>query len=901
MWRAFGAAYGAAYGAAIGAGIAAGIAASPAAAIAVAAAGLLAASALAAPTVQRIEIAGQALAATGDEVHPGVTVIRAADLARAGITTAEQALRRIVANQSGQGLSQGVGAFTGAIAEADLRGLGADKTLVLLNGRRLANHAYDASAVDLHAIPMAAVDRIEVLREGASAQHGSGAIAGVINFILRRDMAGVEATAQAEQAQGRGAASRRLSIVSGLGLADGAGWQALLALDLRQQQALAGADRAFASPGMPKARTRGTSFPGDLDGFEPSLAAGCAPLGSVPDAARGACRHDFMRDVDLIPRNRQATLLGQAHGVLGAGHSATLEALYAHNRTHNRDTATAATMLLPDSSPFWIAGRPSTVFEGVGSGGVVNWLIAPAGRRSHATQATTQRLLAALDGPLGAFNYRAALSHSRSAVRDRLVSGHLDAERVRQALLDGRLNPFGAQTADGQAALQASQLTGPLLQARGDVTSVDARVSRDWLPLAGGALAVSLGIEARREDFGYQLSPSAALLADPALEFASDVRGQRQVRAVLGELVAPLRPGLTLNLAARQEHASDSGRVRSLGAGLRWRPLRRLLLRLSASRDYRAATLYEVHAPLRLEQTGSDHDDPLLCPGGVAADGVAGALVCARTFGQRSGGPVAAGAAAASIRPESSRHAVLGLRFEPAWGWSVGIDLWRLQLRGVIDTLSDHAVFDDPLRHAGRIVRCSQLAAAQRERHGDCLNAAGADLIAYIDTPIQNLGGLKAQGLDLSLAWASGPTTRGQFGFTFEASRIARHDHQPEAGRPYVASVGRFAGDMPVLRWQHLAQGTWQRGGWELALSQRLKSGYRDQDGARRVGRDALVDASVVYTGMPNLSLGVGVNNLFNRAPPYTAQDATLQLNYDPRLADPVGRAVFLRVAHSWR
>ena len=122
----------------------------------------------------------------------------------------------------------------------------------------------------------------------------------------------------------------------------------------------------------------------------------------------------------------------------------------------------------------------------------------------------------------------------------------------------------------------------------------------------------------------------------PALELASDVRGQRQVRAVMGEVVAPLTPDLTLNLAARQEHASDSGRVRSLGAGLRWRALRSLLLRLSASRDFRAATLYELHAPSRLEQTGSDHDDPLPCPGGVAADGVADTLVCARTFWQRS-------------------------------------------------------------------------------------------------------------------------------------------------------------------------------------------------------------------------------------------------------------------------
>lgn len=878
-------------------------------------AGLLGAPAAAAQTAQRVEILGRALAASGDETVPGLSVIRAADLARAGITTAEQALRRIAANQSGQGLSQGVGAFTGGIAEADLRGLGADKTLVLLNGRRLANHAYDAGAVDLHAIPMAAIDRIEVLREGASAQHGSGAVAGVINFILRRDLAGVEAAAQAEQAQGPGGASRRVSIVAGLGAPGGevaesaGGWQTLLALDLRQQQALAGAERAFASPGLPKARTRSTSFPGDLDGFEPSLAAGCAPPRSVPDALRGTCGHNFMRDIDLIPRNQQATLLVQANSVLGADHSVTFEGLHAQNRTHNRDTATPATMVLPDSSPFWITGRPSRSFEGVGNGGVVNWLIAPAGPRTHSTQATAQRLLAALEGPLGgpldgrsdAFNYRAALSHTRSTARDRLVSGHLDAERVQQALLDGRLNPFGAQTAAGQAALQASQLTGPLLQARGDVTNIDARISHDGLPLAGGPLTLALGFEARREDFKYELKPNAALLVDPLLEFASDVRGQRRVHAVLGEVVAPLTPGLTLKLAAREEHSSDSGPVRSLGFGLRWRAQPKLLVRLSASADYRAPTLYEVHAPWRLTATGAHHDDPLLCPGGVAADGVPAAQVCARPFAQRSAGPVAAGAGAASLRPEASRQLALGVHVEPARGWSVGVDWWRLHLRGVIDMLSEQAVFGEPLRHAPRFVRCSQLAPAQRERHSDCLNAAGADLIAYIDTPIQNLGGVKAQGLDLVLAWASGPTPQGQFGFTFEASRIARHDHQAEAGRPYSASVGRFAGDMPVLRWQHLAQGSWQRGAWALALAQRYKSSYRDHDGVHQVGSYALVDASVVYTASAGLSLSAGLNNLFNRAPPYSAQDTTLQQNFDPRLTDPLGRALWLRAVQTWR
>jgi iron complex outermembrane receptor protein len=123
------------------------------------------------------------------------------------VQTAEQAIRRIAANQSDKGLAQGVGELTGGMAEVDLRGLGTTKTLVLLNGRQLSNHAYDGGAVDLHAIPMSLVDRIEVLREGASAIYGSGAIAGVVNFILRRDLQGVELAVGGEQPQQAGGAT----------------------------------------------------------------------------------------------------------------------------------------------------------------------------------------------------------------------------------------------------------------------------------------------------------------------------------------------------------------------------------------------------------------------------------------------------------------------------------------------------------------------------------------------------------------------------------------------------------------------------------------------------------------------------------------------------------------------
>ena len=134
-----------------------------------------AAPASAQQTLDRVEITGSSIKRIDAESALPVTVIKVEDLAKQGVTTTEQAMARIAANQSNFGASAAIGGTTGGKSEADLRGLSgptgtnANKTLVLLNGRRLANHAFDAAAVDLNAIPLSAVDRIEVLRDGASA------------------------------------------------------------------------------------------------------------------------------------------------------------------------------------------------------------------------------------------------------------------------------------------------------------------------------------------------------------------------------------------------------------------------------------------------------------------------------------------------------------------------------------------------------------------------------------------------------------------------------------------------------------------------------------------------------------------------------------------------------------
>ncbi|WP_354333721.1 TonB-dependent receptor plug domain-containing protein [Undibacterium sp. GrIS 1.2] len=112
--------------------------------------------------VQRVEVTGSSIKRLAAESSLPVTVIKADDFVKQGLTTAEQVVSSLASNQSSQGASQSVGASTGGVSLADLRGIGSNKTLILLNGRRIANHPYDGAAVDLNIIPISALQQVEV-------------------------------------------------------------------------------------------------------------------------------------------------------------------------------------------------------------------------------------------------------------------------------------------------------------------------------------------------------------------------------------------------------------------------------------------------------------------------------------------------------------------------------------------------------------------------------------------------------------------------------------------------------------------------------------------------------------------------------------------------------------------
>ena len=173
------------------------------------------ASALA-QTNERVEITGSSIKRVDAETALPVTTITRADIERTGATTAQDLVAQIPSVFGGLVVATNVGS-TGNASSAAMRGLSSKYTLVLLNGRRVANYAFGNSPVDLNSIPLSAVEKVEVLRDGASAVYGADAVAGVINFILRKDYTGLEVSVYATKVDQGGGDTKSVNITGGLG------------------------------------------------------------------------------------------------------------------------------------------------------------------------------------------------------------------------------------------------------------------------------------------------------------------------------------------------------------------------------------------------------------------------------------------------------------------------------------------------------------------------------------------------------------------------------------------------------------------------------------------------------------------------------------------------------------
>ncbi|WP_342114092.1 TonB-dependent receptor [Pseudoduganella sp. OTU4001] len=850
----------------------------------------------------RVEVTGSSIKRLVSETSQPLSVFKAEEFVKQGLTTAQEVLERIPANQSGMGAGNVVGGNlsglpTGGQAVADLRGLGGDKTLVLLNGRRIANHPYDGASVDLNVIPVAALERVEVLRDGASAIYGTDAIGGVINFITRRSVIGTTLTAETLRPRKDGGTERRANIVMGQGSLDRDGWNLMGVLDWQRQDVLTSQQREFSKTGVIPERglsvadgTSGTTFPGNY--FDPvseatgnpGFATGCLPPLSIPRVSNGTCRQDYTRQIDNLPKQDRVVFFGKAAAKLDAVTTASLEYLHSRNDVTSRTAPPPQTGLeLPKSSPYY-PGNAGGVPAQPGLSGEplsVNWRPIEAGQRQIFSKGEGDRFVAALEGIAAGWDYKTGLNHSISKSAENLTGGYVQDSGFAAGVRHGILNPFGLQNAAGRAYLASVALRGKVQDAKNTSTTLDAKASRELMQLAGGAMAMAVGAEWRKEDADFNVNRDiAGQAASSGLSGSQSKSGSRNVKALYGELSLPLVKDLDVQAAVRYDHYSDAGSTTNPKLGVRYQPHQRLLLRGSASTGFRAPTLFEKNAPQSRNDTSNSYDDPILCPGGVPQPGANPLRDCdLQQFKLQGGNP--------ALTPEKSKTFAAGVVFEAMRNTTIALDYWNIKLKDKIGALPEQTIYGNYAKYKDRFLRFPD-----------------GSPNAILDLN-ENLGRVKTDGVDLSATLSTGRTAYGSFTLTLDGTWVHSYEYQNERDGAYTQNVATYGDNGPILRWRHNAALTWRGGSWSATLSQNYKTGYTDQNLVEaqyfnEVDSYQLWNVSATYTGWKGLTLTGGVKNLFDKDPPFTNQGTLFQKGYDARYADPIGRALYLRAAYSF-
>jgi iron complex outermembrane recepter protein len=865
--------------------------------------------------LQRVEITGSSIKRLDAETAVPITVIKIDDLKKQGVTTIEQVMGSLSTMQMTQGTSQVVGLGTGGAAFADLRGIGADKTLVLLNGRRLANNAFDSSSPDLNMIPFAALDRVEVLRDGASSLYGSDAVGGVINFITRKDFKGGTITVGLDSPQKEGGKNKNVNLGAGFGDLGKDGFNIFGILDFQKQDSIRGTQRPFNTryPGGISPTTSPANYFQDGSSGNPTAPTCAAGTNLIPNATGLACQMTTSSFVDYIPKSERTSGLLKGTLKLGQDHEFGVEYFASQSVVRSQIAPVPYGGLFQNRlrldgslNPYYpgnpgaitpnIPLSPTYVEDGtkadIKPGFIhVKWRDLPNGPRADENINNQQRFVASMTGLLAGWDYQAAVTFNENKVKENL-SGYSDGGLIRGGVLNGIINPFGDQSAAGLALINQAALDGNIQNAKGTTTGVDARVSKelsDWAG-AGRPAALAVGVEGRREKFQQTANTPYAekVVSSTGIDPETNNVGSRSVYAGYAELNVPITKALDVTAAVRYDKYSDFGNTTNPKFSFRFQPSQQLLMRGSYSTGFRAPSLYEINSAQAYTNT-TIQNDPVNCPDGNAIPGKPEAANCEQQFQSLTGGNK-------NLKPEISKNTTLGLAFEPMAGLTLGLDFYWIRLKQQIGVLDTDDVFTNPAAYPNTYKR--NPAGNLATDGSQCPDPATC---GYVDLRTQNLGGLNTNGVDLSAKYQMRAAGIGDVGFALNSTYVTKYEYQNYENGAWIQNAGIYSGAGPVFRWQHNASVNWTGQMFGAGVALHYKSGYVDGALAPSAPADASVssyttlDAYGSWLPKKGISLTLGVKNLGDINPPLSYQTRTFQAGYDPRFTDPTGRTFYLR------
>jgi iron complex outermembrane receptor protein len=478
------------------------------------------------------------------------------------------------------------------------------------------------------------------------------------------------------------------------------------------------------------------------------------------------------------------------------------------------------------------------------------------------------------------------VSTSGSKADSVLGRGFMFTPGLTAALGSGIVNPWlmpgQTQTAAATAALEAARADGTrLFGGEAKLTQVDGAISGDLWTLPGGAMAGAVGFDYRRESYKFD---DGSRTSQPVYQAPFDpdfAEASRTVKAIYAELAVPVLKSLEATFAVRRDSYSDFGDTTNPKVSLRWMPVKQVIFRGSYNEGFRAPSFYQLYTAQTDQPVPGNIADPILCP-----QSPGDLSVCAIRPNARVGGN-------ANLKPETSKQWTVGFIATPVEWASASVDLWQIRRKDRIFELTAQEVIANYTTFPENLVR------------GDNGRLDGTG--GFIRAGFVNAEGDITKGIDVGVR-LNGKLGGGRWSATLDGTYIDSYRSRIFATQNYTESAGQWNNRDLFVRWKHLLQFSYDQGPWNATIYQSYTAGYKDQVplGVVPAGFNYDVDSYIIYgvtgtyTGFKNMTLAVGVKNLFNEDPPFTAHnlDFAAGAGWDPRVADPRGRSYMARITY---
>lgn len=913
---------------------------------------------------EKVEVTGSSIKRIDAETAVPVQIITRQDIQKLAPQNTEDLLKSISATNSvgAYQASTGSSATTSGSSTVSLRGLGSQRTLVLINGRRISSFGGIASlnvgnsSVDVNSIPIAAIERIEVLKDGASAVYGSDAVAGVINFILRKDYVGAEAGIQYGHTTHSGD-GRAYSVDGLVGFGDLAKdrFNVTINASHTKEDAIYGRQRNFANSSVNVSEgndtTSGNTYPANIvdpngnsrnflaPKFAPQVANGtfptfgfnnCSPSIVSPLFANNRCRFDPAPYVALIPQveRTSANLAGrfvispeaELYGGISGSKTVTKYNIQPAPISDQFPLSgpyvpVLANLINSYGAPLKNAYGPSGVYAGLFIGNT--FLLPPTSPYYPAAFAASLGLAGV---PLD-LRYRSFEAGIRSLRDDHTsgrflagIKGTIAGWDYDSAFLysDSKVKETptgGYEVVSKILTLLNSGVVNPFGPSTPAVQQQILATNFNGEAFHSMTSGTSLDAKASREVFQLPAGPLAFAVG-------GEVRKEKYSLSTNPSIAVGDVEGYGGNFIG----VDKSRNVEALFTEVNIPILKNLEADVAVRYDnYQGvANTTNPKASLRWQpakelllrlSVGTGFRAPslpdLFAPltTGVTQNGLSDPLRCPTTGSSTDCStqfPINTGGNPA-LKPEKSTQRSLGFVLEPSANVHFGVDYFDIFLRNQIVNggIQAPAILVD----AASVAQFSNLITRAAPVGG----LPGQ--IVLINQQDLNIGNSHIQGLDIDLKTRVITSAIGNYTFGLNGTYFIRYDVQ-NLDLSYTGNVAdaNISGGSVIPRWKHIASVTWDYGPWSATAVQNFQTAYADVLSAltaqpRRVGVYETFDLQGSYTGIKGLAVTAGIKNLFDKDPPYSniGGQRPFQAGYDPSYADVRGRFIYGNVRYAFR